>query len=96
VTGDNHKDDKFLYQLISGMTKVFVGQLVDTARVVRAEWRDSDAEPLQPRRRPPGSATVALFSSRVLRPQSVTTHAAAPQTRAADGVRGARTNQARS
>lgn len=41
-------DKSFLFTL-GGISKIFVGELMDTARVIRAEWGDSEAEPVQPR-----------------------------------------------
>mmetsp|Transcript_36723 Transcript_36723/g.89263 ORF Transcript_36723/g.89263 Transcript_36723/m.89263 type:complete len:108 (+) Transcript_36723:474-797(+) len=40
---------KQLLFTVRGVSKIFVGEIVDTARLVRREWKDDETEPLQPR-----------------------------------------------
>lgn len=41
--------DKAILFTVGGVAKIFVGEIVDNARLVRREWGDDEKEPLQPR-----------------------------------------------
>ena len=44
--------DKAILFTVGGVSKIFVGEIVDNARLVRREWGDDENEPLQPRCNP--------------------------------------------